>query len=579
MPKFFCRLILLVSFSALAVPSVFSQVSFSSSIRHHLSKLHADFNSDGREDFISIYSGCGGFAVILSTGNGTYASPVCYKLPQFTPGSFAIGDFNGDGNADLITSDGTTTLYEYFGSASGALHLHTSLVAANNIFAIAAADINHDGKIDLLLADAHLNLDVWFGKGSGSFNVGPATAMVDAAEISVGDFDGDGHVDVLAQFSDSFSATAQLFYGDGTGHFTGIPKITEDSGFDTFAAYDVNGDGRMDLIFEPLPSSNHTFSNIIKVYYGNANRTLTTHQVTLANCTISATPPAVADFNGDGINDIIVIEGADCQGSGPDTVNVLLGNSDGTYQAEQVVYTGPTTDFLGEPNVLRADRDSKPDVVIADIFTTSNGEQSILLRNTTTGGFPSCNAPYHYTGITLCAPTRTVVSSSPVKFSVGAANQTVGRKVEVWVDGKKMSEQLKHAFSHYSFLNASYNLSAGKHNVSVVSAGWDNLVQKFQFPVTVGSSTCAAPATAGVNVCSPLNNATVGSSVLAWASGTVTGTAAQMQVWVDGAKKATASGRTLKTTLSVASGTHKFTYFIINTAGQKWQQTVFATVP
>jgi hypothetical protein len=166
-----------------------------------------------------------------------------------------------------------------------------------------------------------------------------------------------------------------------------------------------------------------------------------------------------------------------------------------------------------------------------------------------------------------------------VKFSVGASNQTAGRKVEVWVDGKKMSEQLKHAFSHYSFLNASYNLSAGKHNVSVVSAGWDNLVQKFQFPLTVGSSTCAAPATAGVNVCSPLNNATVGSSVLAWASGTVTGTAAQMQVWVDGAKKATASGRTLKTTLSVASGTHKFTYFIINTAGQKWQQTVFATVP
>jgi hypothetical protein len=48
---------------------------------------------------------------------------------------------------------------------------------------------------------------------------------------------------------------------------------------------------------------------------------------------------------------------------------------------------------------------------------------------------------------------------------------------------------------------------------------------------------------------------------------------------VDGSKKSTASGRTLKATLSLASGTHKFTHFIVNTAGQKWQQTGFATVP
>jgi hypothetical protein len=261
----------------------------------------------------------------------------------------------------MLISDGTTTLYEYFGSASGALHLHTSLVAANSIFEIAAPDVNHDGKIDLLLSDAHFNLDVWFGKGSGSFNVGPATPMVVADELSVGDFDGDGHADVLAQFTASFSATAQVFYGDGAGHFTASPRITEDSGFDTFAAYDVNGDGRMDLIFDPFPfQSTHAYSNIIKVYYGNANRTLTTHQVTLANCTISATPPAVADFNGDGINDIMVVEGSDCQGNGPDTVNVLLGNSDGTYQAEQVVYTGPTTDFLGEPDVLRLTETASP---------------------------------------------------------------------------------------------------------------------------------------------------------------------------------------------------------------------------
>jgi FG-GAP-like repeat len=577
MSKFFVYIILLTTFCLLAVSSAFSQVSFSSSIRQHLSNLHADFNSDGREDFISTYSGCAGFAIALSTSSGSYASPVCYKLPSGTPTSFAIGDFNGDGNPDLIVGNSTNTFYKYFGSSSGTLHLQSTVVTTTRVIVMAAGDINHNGKIDLVFAGADGNLHVWFGNGNGGFTAGPTTPIAVIGELLVGDFDGDGNADVLTQQSD-FGTAAQLFYGDGTGHFTVSPDFGDDS---PFAPYDVNGDGRMDLITAPFAFSTNgnTYSNILRVYQGNANRTFTIHQVNLANCTVSGFPPAVADFNGDGINDIMVVEGSDCQGSGPDTVNVLLGNPDGTYQPEQAVYTGPSTDELAGPIVLRANRDSKPDVVLNDFSNTSAGGQFVLLQNSTTGGFPSCNAPNRYTGITLCAPTSTVVASSPVKFSIGAANQTVGRKVEVWIDGKKMSQQLKHAFSYYSFLNASYSLAAGKHNVTVFSAGWDNLVEKFSFPLTVGSSTCAFPATAGVNVCSPLNNATLGSSVLAWASGTVTGTAARMEVWVDGAKKVTASGRTLKTTLSLGSGTHKFTYFIINTAGQKWQQTVFATVP
>jgi hypothetical protein len=105
------------------------------------------------------------------------------------------------------------------------------------------------------------------------------------------------------------------------------------------------------------------------------------------------------------------------------------------------------------------------------------------------------------------------------------------------------------------------------------------MIEKFSFPLTVGNTSCAPPTTAGVNVCSPLYHASVGSSVLAWAAGTVTGTPAGMTVWVDGAQKATAPGTTINTNLSLASGTHKFTYVIANTAGQKWQRTVYAAVP
>jgi hypothetical protein len=346
-----------------------------------------------------------------------------------------------------------------------------------------------------------------------------------------------------------------------------------------YAIYDLNGDGRSDLVGQPFDFSinGNIYYNKVRVLYGNANRTFTKREITTANCDAWGFPPAAADLNGDGINDIAAVEASDCHGTRPDTLNVLLGNGNGTYQHEQEVYTGSGRATLSGTSVLRADRDSKPDLVLSEV---SGSTSNLLFQNTTIGDFPACNPPNRYTGITLCAPTSTVVGSSPVQFSIGAANQTPGRKVEVWVDGRKMGEQRKGAFSYYSFLDATHELSHGNHTVTVLSAGWDNMLQEFTFPLTVGGTTCAPPWTPGVNVCSPLNHATVNSPVLGWASGTVTGTVARMEVWVDGVKRYTTNGKnTLKTNITLGAGTHKFVYYIVNTAGHRWKQTVYATVP
>src|SRR5712675_1755084 len=46
------------------------------------SNRHADLNSDGREDFVYVDAAAGGFFVQLSAGNGVYASPTKYVLPN-----------------------------------------------------------------------------------------------------------------------------------------------------------------------------------------------------------------------------------------------------------------------------------------------------------------------------------------------------------------------------------------------------------------------------------------------------------------------------------------------------------------
>lgn len=581
------RFLLLGLIAVLPVPVALSQsVSFTDSYQSKTGPMHADFNSDGREDFVVGGNGCPDFGLVLSTGNGTYSAPVCYTTPTASRAA-VIGDFNGDGYADVIAWDGGKNIYLYAGSATGALHLQGSFLTPTTPTEFAAGDVNNDGKIDLLYVDClfcgSVQLHVWFGNGKGGFTTGPTTTFnQNATSILIGDFDGDGKADVVTQqgLGASEQVTALVAYGDGAGHFATGPTLYDNSN-SVFTAYDVNGDGRMDLIRAPNNgwNSNPYYVNYLKVYYGESNRSFTTEVVPLANCQNGARP-TVADFNGDGINDIIVVETADCTGaSSADTVDVLLGNGNGTFQPEQVVYSGNN---LYSPISFRANPDSKSDFVLYQPPTpNSNGfDAGYIFQNTTMGNFPPCSSPKSYTGITMCSPTSTVVASSPVAFKIGAANQTQGRKIEVWVDGKKLGENLKGAFSYYTFFNTNSALSNGTHHVTVYSAGWDNLLESISFPMTVGTSTCSPPSSPGLNVCSPINNSTLGSSGLAWASGTVTGTISRMEVWVDGVKKSSTYGsNTLKANVTLASGAHRLTYYIVNTAGQKWSQAVSATVP
>jgi hypothetical protein len=182
-------------------------------------------------------------------------------------------------------------------------------------------------------------------------------------------------------------------------------------------------------------------------------------------------------------------------------------------------------------------------------------------------------------GIRICAPGAS--ASSPVKFSVGAAGPTAMRTAAVWVDGKKVHEQLAHAFSNYSFLDASIPLAAGSHAITIYGTGWDDTLQQKSFTLTVTGSggVCSAPTSPGVHVCAPANGSTVSSPVAVQAAATITGTLARMEVWVDGVKKYTeTSSKTLSTSISLAAGSHHFTIFAVNTAGTKWQGVVTATV-
>jgi hypothetical protein len=275
--------------------------------------------------------------------------------------------------------------------------------------------------------------------------------------------------------------------------------------------------------------------------------------------------PAVADFNGDHIPDI-AFEEDDCSGRvlGPSSVAILPGRGNNDFGAEQVVSHSQNRTF--NPQALRAIRDTKADMVYLAL-DSSNSEYAVTtLLNLTTGSFPSCAAPNAAAGIALCSPAPGSTVSSPVDFAIGAAGDTPMRKAEVWVDGHKVAEQLAGAFSNYSFLDASVPLATGSHSLESRS-----------YTLNVTPPSCAAPSSPGVHVCSPADGSTVHSPVHLEATGTVAGTLARMEVWVDGVKKYTSANH-LDTSIPLSAGSHRFVFFAVNTNGQTWETIVNATV-
>jgi len=154
------------------------------------------------------------------------------------------------------------------------------------------------------------------------------------------------------------------------------------------------------------------------------------------------------------------------------------------------------------------------------------------------------------------------------------------RTVAVWADGKKVAEQLTHAFSNYSFLDSSVSLAAGSHAVTVNGIGWDGTHQTKSFTLTVsGSTTCAAPSSTGINVCSPTENASVSSPVKVNAMATVSGGVYRFELWSGSTKLVSVDNSgTMNVSVALAAGTYHLVFVARNTAGLKVTATRDITV-
>ncbi len=549
---------------------------------------HGDFNGDGREDLVlqGYANNTIVYELLLSDQNGTYQAPI--TLPASVD---AIGDFNHDGKLDFASyKDDSGNIDVFLGNGNGTFQSAKVVTAApGGLQSVLAVDLNHDSKTDLVTVSntptasgPTVTMQLWISNGNGTFSKGQTIYPLNQQTIQLsygitGDYDGDGNPDIALVYSAGSPTTIQVWYGDGAGHLASPYTITDPDGYDdasTIAA-DVNNDGRSDLVSVATTEGARYGDTLpapaLTVFTGNANRTMSYAKIATSDCPAYVT---VADLNGDGLNDLAWSTTSCSQSSAESNLVVQLGKGGNSFGPEQVEYSNSYA--LYQPYTVRTTIGTKPDLVVSET-TGPNASATVLLTNTSDGSFPGCGLSGFAEGVEVCSPGST--ATSPVKFSIGAAGPTPMRTVAVWADGRKVAEQLTHAFSNYSFLDLGVALPLGNHAITVYGTGWDNTLQEKSFTLTVGSGSCSAPASAGVHVCQPGSGATVSSPVVVQAAATITGKLDRMEVWVDGVKKYTeTNSTTLNTTLSLATGTHRFGIFAVNTAGTKWEGVVNATV-
>ena len=217
----------------------------------------ADVNGDGTPDLAVLNRPSRSISLLLGDGEGAFADPTQIAVADH-PGlvSLAAGDFDGDGDPDLIVGAGTGGMYGGSGALGVLLGDGTGGFAAPVYRAVgglphwlAVGDLNSDGALDVVASDSGgFRLEVWVLLGDGSGSPGLATpwpAGYSPAAMGMGDFNNDGRLDLLATSADSYYAAVLL--GDGLGGFGPHTFLSDPVTGGSVATGDLDADGNADL--------------------------------------------------------------------------------------------------------------------------------------------------------------------------------------------------------------------------------------------------------------------------------------------------------------------------------------------
>lgn len=355
-----------------------------------------DLNNDGHVDLVFASQGVDYHMVIDDVqespiywgGPGGYTEERRSWFKTINCSDVRISDLNRDGHLDVIFANEGNTEAEsgvmiYFGDSSGTFSAaRRKELPGIYTQGVTVADLNADGYEELVLANTYrlarklvpatgnvvgtylVNSYIYWGSADG-YSISQRTELPTngACSAATGDLNGDGRPDLV--FTNSAEKASLIYWNDdGSFYSHKRSQVLAPSANDA-AIEDLNGDGYNDLVLANYASDGF-FDTQSYIYWGGPKGLRTDHRSELP--TSGATGVEIADLNGDGRKDVVVvnkIEGVSYPGGttastaelGPTTSWVYWGDDQGEFSADR---------RLGLPTIRNADSTLQCDFNIDD---------------------------------------------------------------------------------------------------------------------------------------------------------------------------------------------------------------------
>ncbi len=281
-----------------STPTFAASVDFSMGIGA-VSVTIGDFNGDGKQDFASVSTNA--VSVFLNTTAPGATTPTFSARTDFAVGtvtySVATGDFNGDGKLDMVTANlGSNTVSVLLnttttGASTPTFSTKTDFMTGDQPFRVSVGDLNGDGKPDVVCADVNTNLvSVFLNITAPGASTAALTAKTDfttglnPASVSISDINGDGKPDLIIPSNAAATVSVLLNIttpGSTTPAFTAKTDFTTAAGAFASAVADFNGDGLPDIIVTDNDA------NSVSVFFNTADLPLPVELASFSSSVIS----------------------------------------------------------------------------------------------------------------------------------------------------------------------------------------------------------------------------------------------------------------------------------------------------